>query len=183
MEAIVLFNPNKNSIYSISLYPLEGYILFQQENKEEPVRINIYLNGLPDGFHGFHIHEKGVSDVNLNIDVEGCCNKLGGHFNVGDSWSLKNLKGTKHPYHTGDLCHNIEVVNGFVEYKFEDNKISLYNDDIRNIIGRSIVIHSDEDDLGRANYVEGENNVESYISGNSGKRIACGEIVKSKKKI
>jgi superoxide dismutase, Cu-Zn family len=39
------------------------------------------------------------------------------------------------------------------------------------IVGRALVVHSKEDDLGRGS------NPESKINGNSGSRVACGVVV------
>ena len=53
---------------------------------------------------------------------------------------------------------------------------------INNIIGRSVVIHEDEDDLGiggldnNGNVIDKKIHIESKKTGNAGKRIACGVI-------
>ncbi len=45
------------------------------------------------------------------------------------------------------------------------------------VIGRSVMIHEDQDDLGRGNNSQpGVNGKTSKTTGNAGKRIACGEI-------
>lgn len=46
--------------------------------------------------------------------------------------------------------------------------ISLYGE--YSIVGRSVVVHADEDDLGKTNHPD------SLKTGNSGKRVACGII-------
>jgi superoxide dismutase, Cu-Zn family len=47
-------------------------------------------------------------------------------------------------------------------------KISLFGDD--SIVGRSCVIHKNEDDLGKGGHAD------SLTTGNSGPRVACGVI-------
>ena len=66
---------------------------------------------------------------------------------------------------------NVYSKNGEVIEEFEDYNISLYKSSKNNIIGRSLIIHADKDDKGLGN------NVESLITGNAGKRIACSNIV------
>ena len=57
---------------------------------------------------------------------------------------------------------------GQVELEFEDDIITL--DGPQSIVGRSVVIHADEDDLGRGSFPD------STTTGHSGARIACGVI-------
>ena len=64
------------------------------------------------------------------------------------------------------------------EYNFTDTKISLYEKDEKCIIGRSIVIHEDPDDLGLPDYLDPKKNTQKFITGNAGKRIACGNILR-----
>jgi len=176
MRAIVLFHPHKKSLYSMSEKPLEGFVLFKQEDEESPVKVTVYLEGLDEGSHGFHIHEKGFSEIEKCDDVRSCCDRLGGHFNVEPTWSLDNLTGTKHGHHNGDLCFNIVSEKGLVQHYFLNDKISLFKDSPKCVLNRALVIHEEEDDMGYGNYADEDKVIESYINGNAGKRIACGEI-------
>lgn len=155
---------------------IKGFVKFYQRNENSHVHVRVSIEGLPDGFHGFHVHEKKIED--FGGDTEDCCNKLGGHFNVGEKWSLENQAGTRHGKHghNGDLCNNIYSFNGICSHIFSDNKISLFKHDERCVVGRSIVIHKDPDDLGLPEYKDEKKNIDKFITGNAGKRIACGNI-------
>ena len=173
MQAIALWNPEKLSKYSFSSIKLKGFVLFTQ--LEDSVKVNIFVEGLSEGNHGIHIHEKGLAEIRDFNDID-CREKLGGHFNVEEKWSLTHPNGTKHGRHTGDLCLNIHSKDGVVTHTFFDDKISLYEDDERSVINRSVVIHKDEDDGGKGLYLDEEKNVQSLITGNAGERLACAEI-------
>jgi Cu-Zn family superoxide dismutase len=61
---------------------------------------------------------------------------------------------------------------GDVSICFSDRLATLYGE--YSIIGRSVVVHANEDDLGQTNHPE------SLKTGNSGPRVACGVIGLSK---
>lgn len=70
--------------------------------------------------------------------------------------------------HVGDLG-NIEANSaGVANFSFVDNVITLTG--ANSIIGRAVVVHEGEDDLGLGN------NTDSLTTGNAGGRVACGII-------
>ena len=123
------------------------------------VEINIELDGVPPGIHGFHIHETG----NL-LDK---CVSCKAHFNPFDE--VHGGINSKHR-HVGDLGNIAANSDGKVRMKLRDHMIQLRGEKC-NIIGRSLVIHEKEDDLGRT-----PNNPESLINGLAGARIACAVV-------
>ena len=133
---------------------IKGHILFEEVTKG--TKITVELTGVPKGLHGIHIHQTG--------DLREGCKSLCGHYNPHG----KNHGGPhSKERHVGDLG-NIESVHGTVSVQFTDTLVKLRGK--YSVIGRSIVIHSDEDDLGLGG------NAESLKTGNAGKRIACGVI-------
>jgi Cu-Zn family superoxide dismutase len=64
------------------------------------VSVRVEIEGLPDGKHAIHIHEKGVCQP---------CGDAGGHFDPGPH-SHSNPDGN-HPFHMGDLI-NVEIGSG-----------------------------------------------------------------------
>ena len=77
--------------------------------------------------------------------------------------------------HAGDLLNNIKPnEKGEFKFKYFDKRIKIKGDISESIIGRSVVIHEGEDDLGRGN------NYNSIITGNAGGRLACAIIAHSK---
>lgn len=164
---------------------------------ERPVKFSklfktIFANGTIKSFRIF------------NNDVKQACKKAGKHFNGSMmSWSTRNINGTPHgswehntERHVGDLCNNIEA-NMFEEVNFSyiDNLISLIPNHPHCIVGRSIIITRLEDDRGFLKYEprtecrttvdnitlltytpSNKELIESNISGNGGKGIACANI-------
>jgi Cu-Zn family superoxide dismutase len=70
--------------------------------------------------------------------------------------------------HVGDLGNLISDASGNSYMCMDDNQISLFGE--HSIIGRSVVVHDSEDDLGK------KGDATSLLNGNSGARVACGVI-------
>lgn len=62
--------------------------------------------------------------------------------------------------------------NGITAFEMTDKLLSLYGE--HSIIGRSVVVHQYEDDLGKGVFSD------SLTTGHSGPRLACGVIGISK---
>tara|TARA_B100000902_G_scaffold345175_1_gene351038 strand:+ start:66 stop:584 length:519 start_codon:yes stop_codon:yes gene_type:complete len=146
---------------------IKGVIHFEEDENETIIRINI--QGLTPGKHGFHIHQAG--------DLTDGCTSTCLHFNP----SNKTHGGPNdRNRHAGDLGNITASKTGKVKITLRDNIIKLRGK--YNIIGRAVVIHKDEDDLGRGGIDENNNIIdekiynESLITGNAGARIACGVI-------
>lgn len=135
---------------------LSGYVKFSETHNNN-IKIEINIKGLSPGLHGFHIHEKG----NL-LDK---CLSCKGHFNPTNKKHGDRLDKDRH---VGDLGNITANSKGEVKMVIYDNIIKLKGK--YSIIGRSVVIHSGVDDLGRGN------NKESLITGNSGSRVDCAVI-------
>ena len=137
---------------------ITGVIHFEQSLHNNYTTIYGYINGLKAGKHGIHIHQYG--------DLTAGCESAGPHFNPFG----KPHGGPKNPNrHVGDLG-NIEckIENSTTFFSLNDNLVSIIGP--YSIIGRTLVIHEDEDDLGLTNHPL------SATTGNSGPRIACAII-------
>ena len=156
---------NKKSIEAVCVLTntsgkINGYILFKEDLKKKDTIIELHLKNVPKGEHGFHIHRTG--------DLREGCSSLCSHYNPYN----KNHGGPdSKERHVGDLG-NIKSVNGTINKIIRDKLIRLRGK--YSVIGRSVVIHSDKDDLGLGG------DADSLKTGNAGKRIACGVIGYSK---
>ncbi|KAL1833411.1 hypothetical protein ACET3Z_003062 [Daucus carota] len=133
-----------------------GTLHFKQQ-ADGPTHVTGNISGLKPGLHGFHVHALG--------DTTNGCNSTGPHFNP---------KGTEHGApddeirHAGDLGNLKVGHDGNVDIKITDKQIPLSGPN--SILGRAIVVHRDEDDLGRGGHEL------SKSTGNAGDRIACGIV-------
>jgi Cu-Zn family superoxide dismutase len=123
---------------------LSGFVRFY--DTPDGVRVDARVRGLPKnatGFYGFHLHETGEC---MPPDFASAM----GHYNP---------TAEPHPLHAGDFpmllaTSAMEAWLAFVTTRFT----------VRDIIGRSVVIHMSRDDY------------TTQPAGDSGKRIGCGVI-------
>nr|AJP07258.1 superoxidase dismutase [Helicoverpa armigera nucleopolyhedrovirus] len=137
---------------------ISGEIFFSQESPLHLIKITGFILNLPRGLHGIHVHEFG--------DTSNGCTSAGEHFNpTGQTHGAPNATVR----HVGDLG-NVESfgINSLTEVNIVDNVMSLFGP--HSILGRSLVVHTDRDDLGLTDHPL------SRITGNSGGRLGCGII-------
>ena len=160
MDGICVLQSKNNKV--------KGYITFKETKRGMKIICNIA--GLEPGLHGFHIHRTG----NLLLG----CTSLCDHFNPTNSVHGSRTSKERHLGDLGNIKANQfgEVVNKTIF----DKHLKLFGK--FGIIGRSVVIHEDEDDLGlgglnsKGHITNAKIRKESLITGNAGKRIACGVI-------
>ncbi|KAL2864048.1 superoxide dismutase [Aspergillus lucknowensis] len=137
---------------------VSGLVVFSQATPDALVNVGGILGGLTAGLHGFHVHESPISN--------GDCATAGSHFNP---FHMNHGGPAAEVRHVGDLG-NIEAnQEGYSFLNLQDSLIQLSGE--QSILGLSVVIHADEDDLGLGGYPD------SLTTGHSGDRIACGDIV------
>lgn len=145
------------------LYPdgnsgVHGIVSFQQQNITSPTKIIAHVKGLkPNSLHGFHVHEFG--------DLTEGCKTAGPHFNPFGKTHGGPLDKERH---VGDLGNLKTDEKGVGYMAVSDPYIKLFGDS--SVLGRSMVVHESEDDLGRGNFPD------SKTTGHSGARVACGVI-------
>ncbi len=127
-----------------------GVILFTKT--QEGVLVNVNISGLTPGKHGFHIHEFGDCSAKDGTSA-------GGHFNPDG-----HQHGSPHGYerHAGDMGNVTANQDGIAQLEYLDKHIKLNGS--HSIIGYSVIVHKNEDDLS------------SQPTGNAGPRVACGVI-------
>lgn len=106
---------------------------------------------------GFHIHAFG--------DNTNGCTSAGPHFNP---FGKEHGAPEDDNRHVGDLGNISTDANGVAKGTKQDTLVKLIG--ANSIIGRSVVVHGGQDDLGRGG------NAESKKTGNAGPRPACGVI-------
>jgi Cu-Zn family superoxide dismutase len=137
-----------------------GFINIEKESIKYKIKITGKLTNLEEykgKTLGLHIHTQG--------DISEDCTKCGVHYNPTLQFH-GDISGERH---LGDLGNIIVDMNGESTFIIYITSFPFANDILlHKFIGRSIVLHSDTDDLGRGG------DLESSRTGNSGKRIACG---------
>jgi Cu-Zn family superoxide dismutase len=117
------------------------------------VHVSGELTGVPNGEHGFHIHETGTCDAAAKFE------SAGAHFEPGEK-----KHGTENPEgpHAGDLMNVTADDDGKVAVDLHNANVTL--EQLLDTDGAALVLHADPDDY------------KTDPSGNSGDRFACGVI-------
>ncbi|MUH36124.1 superoxide dismutase family protein [Zobellia amurskyensis] len=135
---------------------MSGEITFSQD--EEEVEMKAVFKGLEEGSHAIHLHE--------NADcTSGDGKSAGGHWNPTDEPHGK--WGAEEGYHKGDIGNFTADADGNATVEFSTDEWCIgCDDDTKNIIGRSVIVHKGQDDF------------TSQPSGDAGSRIGCAGITK-----
>ena len=136
-----------------------SYVSFRQDDPFSPVKVSGHIENLAPGKHGFHVHQFG----NL---LSSDCTSCGGHFNPTNAEHGSRASVNSH---AGDFGNITASHDRHSTFHFSTNKVSLFEGEL-SIIGRSLVIHEDEDDLGKGGHSD------SLTTGHAGKRLDCAVI-------
>jgi len=119
---------------------------------EHGVKVVADIEGLTPGKHGIHIHEFGDCSSPDGTSA-------GSHFNPAAKTHGSPMDDNRH---AGDMGNITAESNGKGHLDYIDHSISLEGE--HSIIGKSMIIHANEDDL------------KTQPTGNAGARLACGVI-------
>lgn len=137
---------------------VNGIVTFTQESADAPTTISYEIEGNDaNALRGFHIHQFG--------DNTNGCTSAGPHFNpFGKTHGAPEDVNR----HVGDLGNIHTDSNGVAKGSKTDKFLSLFGEN--SILGRTVVVHGGEDDLGKGGHPD------SLKTGNAGGRPACGVI-------
>jgi superoxide dismutase, Cu-Zn family len=154
--------PNGVAVLEPNFEGVSGIIIFEEVEGKKLLKIKYEIKGLSDGLHGFHIHQYG--------DLRNGCISAGPHFNPFHHVH-GGLESDKLHRHLGDLGNILSKDGKSRGIIYAPNLTILKGKTA--IIGRMIVVHEREDDLGKG---IGKFKKESLITGNAGPRVTCGII-------
>ncbi|HEY9009616.1 MAG TPA: superoxide dismutase family protein [Devosia sp.] len=138
----VMMDQSGTNLGTLTLVEMEG-----------SVHITGELTGVPNGEHGFHIHETGTCDATAKFE------SAGAHYEPG---SKKHGKENPEGPHAGDLMNVIADDDG--KATVDEHNANVTVAELLDGDGSALVLHADSDDY------------KTDPSGNSGDRFACGVI-------
>lgn len=135
-----------------------GKVKFKQQR--DGVAVEVDVNGLAPGFHGFHVHTVG-SCVGPDFG------SAGGHF---------NMAGHSHPMHSGDMVSLLVNLDGRGEASFTTASFKVA--DLFDADGSAVIVHAGPDNFANipARYAPSGPDATTLATGDSGARAACGIV-------
>lgn len=132
-----------------------GTVNFSQE--DNIVTMVAMINGLSEGTHAIHIHEK--ADCSSDDGKS-----AGGHWNPTNQPHGK--WGSSEGFHKGDIGNLNANANGIATLTMTTEEWCIGCDDPnKNILGKAIIVHEGTDDF------------KTQPTGNAGGRVSCGGII------
>jgi Cu-Zn family superoxide dismutase len=133
--------------------------------------VSVQVNGLPPGFHGFHVHAVGVCEPGsanpADPSMTGDFLSAGGHIGSG---------ATDHGDHAGDLpaLYVNRAGAGFLTTVTD----ALTRSDLIDGDGSAVMVHAGRDNFANIpeRYAPGGPDVMTRNTGDAGGRIACGVV-------
>ena len=139
--------------FAVCKFQDSGTVHFVQRGRQTQVFCNINNPELSVGSHGLHVHEYG--------DLTSGCTSTCKHYNPTN---------TSHGGRVGCSRHRGDMGNIVIQSNGRCDDVFLVDVTVWEIVGRALVLHEDEDDLGQLDTDE------SRTTGTAGKRIDCGVI-------
>ncbi|GAA3441764.1 superoxide dismutase family protein [Planomonospora venezuelensis] len=155
------------------------------EDQDGKPQLKVTVSGLPAGYHGFHIHSKGVCDPASTDPATGSpFFSAGEHFNLGPE---------SHPGHSGDLPDLLVGKNGTGSATVVTDRFQIKQ--LLDADGSAVIVHaaadnkanipgrysrpSDTTDPDAPTTMTTGPDEQTLKTGDSGGRIACGVIAAS----
>jgi Cu-Zn family superoxide dismutase len=135
---------------------VKGEVIAQPCTSGKGIDLIATFRSLPTGKHGFHIHKAG------DMRGKGCVG-LCEHYDKGKNSHGAGPHTKKGRRHTGDLGNLV----GKGHHRTVTRRYCLEDVSVQELWGRSIIVHEDEDDLGKGPHED------SATTGHSGARMAC----------
>lgn len=147
-ELVVKLEPKSDSQVS-------GNVFFKESNGV--VTMTTIINGLSEGTHAIHIHEK--SDCSAPDGTSS-----GGHWNP--TAQPHGAWNSSEGYHKGDIGNFEASPEGKGTMTFATNEWCMgCGDETKDILGKAIIVHQGVDDF------------TTQPTGNAGGRVSCGGII------
>ena len=136
LEAISIFNGEQG---------VTGSIRFYQRSPYDLTRVTVTLRGLQQMANGYHVHEYPVGPASLGSPSKCRAVFTGGHWNPTNA-DITTPGKTSDQFEIGDLSGKFGGLSGLDEISAEytDPNVPLFGP--FSVIGRSIVIHEDDQD-------------------------------------
>jgi superoxide dismutase, Cu-Zn family len=138
---------------------------------EGGLQVSVEVDGLPPGFHGFHVHAVGVCEPDsanpADPTMTGDFLSAGGHLGGGEA---------DHGAHAGDLP--VLFVDGAGAGSLMTVTDALTRDDLTDDDGSAVMVHAGRDNYANIpeRYAPGGPDEMTRNTGDSGGRIACGTV-------